>query len=167
MSDISKFNTQLQNALPLLIKNTVKVLEIEGKKSIQQNFAQQGRPQWKPKKIDDGRSILTGRSGKLQREINVMESSRTPNSVSIGSNLDYAKIQNEGGTIQVTAKMKKYFWAMYYKTNDEAYKALALRKVGSTITIPARPYLNVPASDYPRIMNQVEKVVAATMKTIR
>lgn len=27
----------------------------------------------------------------------------------------YAKIHNEGGKIRVTAKMKKYFWAMYLK----------------------------------------------------
>jgi hypothetical protein len=29
-------------------------------------------------------------------------------------------IHNEGGEITVTAKMKKYFWAMYYQANKES-----------------------------------------------
>lgn len=81
------------------------------------------------------------------------------------SSLPYASIHNEGGILVITAKMKKYFWAMYYQSSnaliystktkavrnnkrnaalssDAAYwKALALKKVGDKLTIPKRQYI--------------------------
>ena len=63
----------------------------------------------------------------------------------------YANIHNEGGDILVTEKMKKYFWAMYYKKKDEYWKGLALKPVGSVIHIPKRQL--VGDSDYKLISN--------------
>jgi phage gpG-like protein len=43
----------------------------------------------------------------------------------------------------ITDKQRRFFWAMYAKTKDTMWKALAL---STTYTIPARPYLR-PAID--------------------
>jgi phage gpG-like protein len=76
----------------------------------------------------------------------------------------YARLHQEGGTVTVTPKMKKYFWAMYYKASGsttktksggddrskkslrysayaEIWKAMALKKAGSRITIPKREFM--------------------------
>lgn len=41
---------------------------------------------------------------------------------------NYAAIQNFGGRIPVTGKMKSYFWAKYKETGDSKYKYMALTK---------------------------------------
>ena len=64
--------------------------------------------------------------------------------ISAGEKLNYAAIHNEGGTItvRVTEKMRKYFWAMYYKTQNNSYKAMALtKKTSLTIHIPKRQFI--------------------------
>ncbi len=101
------------------------------------------------------------RSGKLRRSI---RSKLTHNSIIFSSSMPYAAIHNEGGKIVVTEKMKRYFWAMYYKcTNavkltktgkasnnqrtrrltEEAkqWRAMALKKTGSKIKIPKRQFI--------------------------
>jgi phage gpG-like protein len=104
-------------------------------------------------------------------------------SVTWTSSVPYAEIHNEGGTITVTAKMKRFFWAKYYelagkikykkngdmsKTSEgisaEAlfYKALALKKIGDKITIPQRRFIG----DAPEVADAVKKVVDANMKDL-
>lgn len=58
-------------------------------------------------------------------------------------NAVYGAIHEYGGTFTITGKQRIFFWAMWYKTGDEMWKALAL---STTYTIPARPYLR-PALD--------------------
>ena len=74
-------------------------------------------------------------------------------SVTVGTEVPYAAIHNEGGDIIVTARMKRFFWAKYREANggswkrnaknDEAefWKTLALKKVGSVIHIPKRKFI--------------------------
>ena len=64
--------------------------------------------------------------------------------ISAGEGLNYAAIHNEGGTItvKVTDKMRKYFWAMYKKTNEERFKWMALtKKEQFNIHIPKRQFI--------------------------
>ena len=66
----------------------------------------------------------------------------------------YAQIHNDGGTIVVTTRMKRYFWAKFNQENHgwsksgsdlstkaEFYKAMAMKRVGSKITIPKRQFI--------------------------
>lgn len=46
----------------------------------------------------------------------------------IYSNLPYANIQDKGGRIRITKKMRKQMWALYYKTKNVMYKAIAITK---------------------------------------
>ena len=57
----------------------------------------------------------------------------------------------------VTERQRRFFWAMYIKTKEDMWKALALSK---TYTIPARPYLR-PAIDSQKL--QSLKLVARTL----
>ena len=93
-----------------------------------------------------------------------IRSIRGPGQVSWVSSLPYASIHNEGGEITVTAKMKRFFWAMFYKAsgaitktkggaprqnqrnerlNVEAakWKSLALMPVGKIIKMPERRFI--------------------------
>ena len=70
----------------------------------------------------------------------------------------YAAIHNEGGTItvKVTEKMRKYFWAMYYKTQDSRYKWMALtEKETLTIHIPKRQFIGESYT----LNKQLEKLI--------
>lgn len=55
----------------------------------------------------------------------------------------YGAVHEYGGTFEITARQRRFFWAMFVNTEDEMWKALAL---SVTYTIPARPYLR-PAID--------------------
>lgn len=55
----------------------------------------------------------------------------------------YACVHEYGGTFTITEKQRKFFWAKWYESGNEMWKALAL---STTYTIPARPYLR-PAID--------------------
>jgi len=58
----------------------------------------------------------------------------------------YAKVHEYGGTFTITAQQRRFFWAKWYETNDEMWKALAL---STRYTIPPRPYVR-PAIDTKR-----------------
>jgi hypothetical protein len=84
--------------------------------------------------------------------------------IEVESDTDHSEIQNNGGTITVTPKMKRFFWAKYYelsgkvkqtstgktsrsksnvKTSAKAEfcKRMALMKVGTKIKIPQRQFM--------------------------
>jgi len=60
----------------------------------------------------------------------------------ISSNLPYAAIQNYGGRIRITDRMRRKMWALYKEYQLPVYKAIALTKK-THITIPAKNYLTV------------------------
>lgn len=62
-------------------------------------------------------------------------------SASLQSLVPYAAIQYRGGAIPPTAKMVRFFWAMWYKSNDTFWKAMALHaKMGKPIVIKPKRY---------------------------
>lgn len=95
-----------------------------------QGFTDRKLEKWKDRSPDaprKNRAILID-SGDLRNSIH-------PDTVTfvktiIASDKPYAQIHNEGGVISVpvTAKMKKFFWAMFYKTGKEKWKKMALSK---------------------------------------
>lgn len=55
----------------------------------------------------------------------------------------YAGIHEYGGSfsIPVTERMRRFFWAMYYKTGEDKWRGMALtKKTSFKITIRPRPY---------------------------
>ncbi len=138
---------------------------------------------WDTTKHPNHRGSLLMRSGALRRSI---KSEITPNGVSFSSSLPYASLHNEGGEVVVTDKMKRFFWAMFYKSsgaistkkdgsasnskrnlrlNDEAkmYKALALQKVGSKMQVKQRQYIG----DHPYIHGFIKEIVEENLKQLK
>ncbi len=153
-------------------RKVLKVLQIESKKSVDKNFEEGGRPnKWKTKTFDDKRAILTGKSGALQIRTTAVIN-EAEGKIVIVNKLPYGRIQNEGGKIVKTAKMRAFFWAMYYaagggkkgvEPSGEAVIWRSMALSGKDIEIPKREYLVIPSSDFPRILNSCERVI----KTIR
>ena len=133
-----------------------------------------------PQRLLEGRGSLLLQSGKLRRSIRAQV---TNNSVSWSSSEPYAAIHNEGGTITVTAKMKRFFWAKFYELagkvkykkdgstgrssvklskQAEFYRNLALMRVGSKVKIPQRQFLG----DAPEVHACIERVCQNRCKDI-
>ncbi|MEE0983317.1 MAG: phage virion morphogenesis protein [Bacteroidales bacterium] len=104
-----------------------------------QNFERKAffNKKWKDRKVGNRGTLLVA-TGRLRRSITMKA---TEKSITFTSDTPYASIHNEGGEIEVTKKMKGYFWYMYGQTGYEPYKAMAMKRVGSKITIPQRQFI--------------------------
>jgi phage gpG-like protein len=132
---------------------------------------------WKDRQNPNAKQQTLDASGALRRSL---RGEITDNGVRWYSPTPYAAIHNDGGTITVTAQMKRFFWAKYYelagnikynkdgKTSkgteaiaEEAmfYKSLALMKIGSKIEIPRRRFIG----DAPEVRSLVKKITDETV----
>ncbi len=111
---------------------------------IKQGFTDASFIPWvKRAETETGHKILSS-SLALRNSIKVKEATLNRIEITAGEGLPYAAIHNNGGTItvRVTEKMKKYFWAMYYKTENVYWKNCALStKSHFTIQIPKRQFI--------------------------
>lgn len=150
----------------MVVARILKDIQMDMADEFDKNFERQAffSEAWERRKKgtprDEDRAILTDTSA-LRKSIG---SRTTENSITFYTTLPYAAIHNEGGEIVVTEKMKRYFWHKYYEargsftfrrsgdqrkdkknrrltTEAEFWRIMALKKVGSTITIPRRRFL--------------------------
>lgn len=126
---------------------------------------------WPQTKHQYSRGSLMMRSGRGRKSI---QNTRTGGTIKWHSSLPYMGIHNSGGEIEVTARMKAYFWAMYYKAagavqknknggvrnttrnqalNDEAkkWKYMALQPVGKKMVIDQRQIVG----DHPVVRERI------------
>lgn len=154
-------------------------IRVEAASEFDRNFETQsffGEAWQRQKGPRAGQHILV-KHGDLRRSISAHIDQ---DSITFSSSLPYAAIHNEGGEIKVTARMKRYFWAMYYQANGglgrrkdgtlrrdqknarlsaeaEFWKHLALMKVGSSIRIPRRRFLGYHPSLEKELTAVIEK----------
>ncbi len=133
-----------------LLQNILSDLRVDLTDHFDKNFSRGGffGKKWKPRK--DGVATHLNNTGTLRRSI---RSKVSGNSLTFTSSTPYSAIHNEGGTITVTAKMKKYFWAKFKTTGLKEYKYMALMKTGSKITIPKRQFLG----EYPGLDKTIDR----------
>lgn len=154
-----------------IIQNILNDVRVELHDEFTRNFERKAffNQSWTPTKGYNRRGSMMIRSGALRRGL---KARLVGNEVKFSSDVPYAAIQNNGGTIIVTAAMKRFFWAMHYKASGartkartqsgsqrnkqlsgEAgyWKALALKKVGSKLVIPQRKFIGSHPSLKPRI----------------
>ena len=112
---------------------------------------------WPPRKMRNPKGSLLMVTGKLRRSIRCRVEA---DSVVWETSERYAAIHNYGGTITVTAKMKKFFWYKHKATKDDAWKWMALMKVGTRITIPQRQFLG----DHPQVRRRAEAIVSRNLQ---
>lgn len=97
-----------------LLKNILSELRVETLDEFDRNFVRKAffdRP-WPARRMDTGRGTLLAVTGRLRRSLRCSVGRA---SLSFYSDAAYFSIHNRGGTVPVTAGMRKYFWAMYYK----------------------------------------------------
>lgn len=141
------------------LQNILNDLRIELKDEFDMNFQRKAffDVSWKKTKLYNNRGSLMARTNNLRNSINAhIEGEK----IVFTSSLPYASIQNEGGEITVTAKMKRYFWAKYITSGKkgieaEQWKAMALKKLGSKIKIESRRFIG----RHPRIQEVLQEVV--------
>ncbi|MDR2652070.1 MAG: phage virion morphogenesis protein [Prevotellaceae bacterium] len=163
--------TQVKDAFAAQLLNDLKV---ELADEFDKNFERKsffGRP-WSARKSGRRGSLMLV-SGRLRRSLRAQVRNEA---VVFTSDAPYAAMHNEGGTIKVTAKMKRYFWAKYYELSGrvkvnartrtiskgtqrysieaEYYRSLALMRVGSMINIPERRFIG----DSPEVQAIIKKI---------
>lgn len=90
------------------------------------------------------------KSGKLSASFKVRT---TLKRATISSDLPYAAIQNYGGKIRITERMRKKMWALYKQFGLGVYKAIALTKKTSII-IPAKNYIDININSFMRVVDR-------------
>lgn len=92
----------------------------------------------------------------------------TPQQIVVGINeneVPYAEAHNEGATIEISDKMRKFFWAMHNKLagrgeESKFYKNLALKK--TPIIIPKRQFIG----DSPELESRIEKLIVEALSSV-
>ncbi len=146
---------------------TRKTVRIVGLKKIQKDLTKMIEKEL-PKKVGDlhlkrakrqlkQRIIHTDRStGNLHKSLKMKP---TKGKYSVYSNEPYARIQNLGGKIKITAKMIRFFWYMFKKTGNRMWKNFATTKK-SHFVIKAKHYMDIPPKAYRRMLNrQINKLI--------
>ncbi|MRJ09405.1 hypothetical protein EDL99_11135 [Ornithobacterium rhinotracheale] len=166
------------------LKTTLTDIKVKISEEFDRNFERKAffDKKWKQPKLINRRGSLMIRTGKLRRSI---QSKITKNGIQFTSAMPYADMLNNGGEIIVTEKMKRFFWAMYYKSagaikttktgkvsqsgrneklraEAEQWKALALKKVGSTMKIEPRQFIG----HHPQIDTAIKEIVNKNLKEL-
>ena len=142
-----------------LKKKILKDLAIDLSDEFDKNFQRKAffTRKWPPRKHINRKGTLLMVTGKLRRSIRCTVGN---DSVTWETSEPYAAVHNYGGTITVTAKMKKFFWYKHKATKDDAWKWMALMKVGTKITIPQRQFLG----DHPQVRKRAEAVIQRNLQ---
>lgn len=164
-----------------LFKQILKDVQVELTDEFDKNFENKSffGETWQPTKWANNKGSLMMRTGNLRKSI---AATIEGDAIVWRSSLPYAAIHNEGGEITVTEKMKRFFWAMYYKASGAVgktakgaarntvrnrrltaeaaiWKNLALMKVGSKMKIPKRQFIG----NHPQVDVSVKRVVDRRM----
>ncbi|MCH4829797.1 phage virion morphogenesis protein [Flavobacterium columnare] len=167
------------------LKRVLQDVKVDASQHFDRNFERKAffNQKWPTTSMRNRRGSLMMRTGALRRSI---RSNVQGSQIVWKSSLPYAAIHNEGGEIIVTEKMKKFFWAMYYKssgailfnvkkkamanternrklsTEAEQWKALALQKTGEKMKIQKRQFIG----EHPIVKEIVIRVVNNNLKEI-
>jgi len=152
VDDLQKSLSEALARLPQLRKRIARMATTRFSTRSVQTYMQEGPKVRQPG--DDGGLIK--QTGRLARAVKggagsknrIEVSGRTINFI-IEIFVPYAAIHEFGGeiSIPVTAKMRSFFWAMFYDTKDEKWKFMALtKKTVFKIDMPKRSYIQ-PALD--------------------
>ena len=146
MDSLDKFNAQLRTMagqMNGLIKSLPQQLGAVALESIDDNFRSQsffGTP-WKPRVVakgNDGRALLV-KSGRLRRSFKLQNSGLT---VVLFTDVPYAEIHNEGGSIQETVTVASFVRKNGAKVREHTRRA--------NTTIPQRQFMG----EHPELDNR-------------
>lgn len=127
--------------------------------SVQQNFTAGGRPKgWTPLAASTIAS-RRGTSHRILRDTGRLQNSITSRvenrSVIVGSNVVYARLHQEGGTIRVPEVRPRRARVLRFMVGGQVVYARRAR--AHSVTIPARPYLLLQEGDKTYIRDAIER----------
>lgn len=151
-------------------KRAMAVLEVEAVKSVKKNFEQGGRPdRWIPtKKRGKAKGtktlVISGTMSDITAEADM--SKGTVTLITNPGARAYAKIQHEGGTINMPSRLVKHRKVTKGKnrgksvfTSGSGKKTTETHTKPYQIVIPARPFMLIPPEDFSKIIERVKSAV--------
>ena len=173
-----------------IISNILRDIEVEIGDEFDRNFEREAffSKAWPRRKspVRAGRHLLVD-SGSLRRSL---RKERGRNKVSFINSHPAAALHNEGGTVKVTRRMKKYFWHRYYAAvgrfgrrkdgsrrrgsrqdrlaaEADFWRSMALMKEGSEIRMPERRFMGMSPEIERAVSRIIEENVMEYMNGIR
>lgn len=139
-----------------------------------QGFTDESLVKWKARSggpRNNGRGVLTDK-GVLRRAVMILRADARGALISVDESVKYAEIHNNGGDIPITPKMRRFFWAMYYKAGGgvkgmdpddvpefaKFWLGMALTKE-QKISIPKRQFIGDSATLEKQLIEYFEKEV--------
>lgn len=137
-------------------------LKVELLDEFDKNFERRAffdRP-WPERSLPGGRGSLLQATGRGRRSFRgiILRSG-----VQFSTDTPYMGLHNRGGKVKITPRMRKFFWAMYYKKGGKNkqpgaearyWRNMALTKK-TAITIPQRQIIG----DHPRVRQAAREVI--------
>ncbi len=156
---INKLNRAVQVSKRLPGRAAVVAVNFSKERFIRKNWVESSRESWKPSRSRRGRGSTLVRSGRLKRSIRKVRV--TQNYVIIGSDVPYAQIHNEGGSINKTVTVGKHQRRNSRGRNSGNITVKAHKRRMST-TIPKRQFIGESAV----LARRIERMMAAEIKHI-
>lgn len=176
MSTFQEIENKLKSVIDNIRIKALKSLEIQSEKTIRKNFEVGGRPKWEPSKktyTKKGRKIAGDKfsgsntlvaSGNLS--LVTAKADLSTNTVTLSTDhrtRAYARIQQEGGTINISPKTmarrrKKNNQSVFsskYRDTGKANKVDVSFSKGHTIKIPPRPYMTFDEAGKKELLDSV------------
>ncbi len=145
-------------------------LETEAVKSVMRNFETGGRPdKWKQSKKSKKNAgtktlVISGSMSQIQSQTEITSNGLRVTLMPGPNAKAYARIQHEGGTINMPARTLRFKKSK--KTGRDVFASRLHKRISKeTVTKPykiiitARPYLVIPDEDFPRIINAVTAAI--------
>ena len=134
----------------------IEAVRFSKQRFVDKNWVDETAKAWEPRKRKAPGSLMVGKgSGRLKRSIRKIRV--TPNSVTIGTDVLYAQIHNEGGTIKKTVSVKSH--SRKRKGRSETVRSHR-RKMNTTI--PQRQFIGESAT----LMHTIEELIGKEMNHI-
>lgn len=151
LNNVSKAIDRLPNRLAVVVVNFSK------ERFRRKNWVDRTRVSWQKRKRKDRGSLMT-RTGRLKRSIRKIHVSR--NRIIAGTDVPYAQINNEGGVINKTVRVREH--SRRTRTGRKAQVKEHKRKMN--ITLPPRKFIGESAVLMRRIERQVERDLKDVLK---
>lgn len=161
-----KLHRQLGNTFQkkLLNEASYRAVRFSKQRFVQKNWIDTTPEPWKPRKQKDSGRLMV-KSGRLKRSIR--EVSRTATSVTIGTDVPYARIHNEGGimreTVQIKAHSRKRSARQKRGTGDIKVKAHSRRM---NVRIPPRPFIGESKALHNKIEKKMKLLADKTLNNL-
>ncbi|MCT4613601.1 MAG: phage virion morphogenesis protein [Marinifilaceae bacterium] len=133
----------------------------------QQNWINHNTKPWKARSRDINKRGILIKSGRLKRSIRVTKT--TPESVEIGTDVPYAQIHNEGGTINTVVKVSTHTRDAHTRKRKGRTEKVREHTVSShsrkvNIRIPKRQFIGKSAVLEKQISRHIQAAITKAIK---